>query len=164
MSTSTSTNTSTYTVADVESVMRSVKADMIMIASSTCAMTEEDAANYAHDIELLAKKGYLQFVDVTLMKNGVEQKAVRYDFLTDGASGTSRPGGVLWPRTPKSEGGHIRINLRYTKEGTADARAKLSLKIGWVPSNDNISHQQLSSTTGRGYSSNGFGTNRKDFT
>lgn len=164
MSTYTSTSTSTYTVADVESVMRSVKADMIMIAGATKAMTEESAAGYAHDIEALAKKGYLEFVDVTLLKNGIELKAVRYDFLTEGASGTSRPGGVLWPYTPKSEGGHIRIHLRYTHEGTADARAKLPLKMSWVPSSDNISHQQLSSTTGRGYSSNGFGTNRKDFT
>ena len=37
---STYTSTSTYTVADVEKVMRSVKADLIMIASSTKAMTE----------------------------------------------------------------------------------------------------------------------------
>lgn len=161
---STYTSTSTYTVADVEAVMRSVKTDMIMIAGATKAMSEEEASGYAHDIEVLAKKGYLEFVDLTLLKHGVELKAVRYDFLTEGASGTSRPGGVLWPHTPQSEGGHLRIHVRYTDEGTAEARAQLPLKMGWVKSSTDVSHQQLSSSTGRGYSSNGFGTNRKDFT
>ncbi len=50
-----STYSSTYTVADVEKVVRSIKADLIMIASSTRAMTEDKAKEYAHDIELLAK-------------------------------------------------------------------------------------------------------------
>lgn len=38
-----STYTSTYTVSDVEKVVRSIKADLIMIAGSTKAMTEDDA-------------------------------------------------------------------------------------------------------------------------
>ena len=54
-----STYTSTYTVSDVEKVVRSIKADLIIIAGSTKAMTEDDAKKYAHDIELLAKNNKL---------------------------------------------------------------------------------------------------------
>ena len=91
--------TATYTKVDVENVVRRVKADLNMIADSTGAWASGQAANYAHDIELLAKKGYLKSVDVTLLSNGIEVKAVRFDVNTDAGSWTSnRPGGVLWPR------------------------------------------------------------------
>lgn len=54
-SSSSSTYTSTYTVIDVEKVVRSIKADLVMIASSTKAMAEYKAKEYAHDIELLGR-------------------------------------------------------------------------------------------------------------
>ena len=104
-----STYTSTYTVSDVEKVVRSIKADLIMIAGSTKAMTEDDAKKYAHDIELLAKNNYITTVDVTLMSSyESEVNAVKYLFQTENASGTERPGGVMWPYTPN---GRIRIIL-----------------------------------------------------
>ena len=37
------------------------------------------------------------------------------------------------------------------------------LQYSWVPASTDTSHSGLSSASGRGYSSNGFGTNRKDF-
>lgn len=160
---STYSSTSTYTVADVEEVMCSVKADLIMIAGSTKAMTESDAANYAHDIEVLAKKNYLKFADVTLMNGSTEVRAVKYEFQTEGATGTGRPGGVLWPLTPKDKGGGVRIHLRYTDSSSAEERAKLPLKISWVPASTDVGHKGLASSAGRNYSSNGFGTNREDF-
>ncbi|EMQ1187899.1 hypothetical protein R9W25_005878, partial [Klebsiella variicola] len=61
------TETRTYTVADVEKVVRSIQADLMMIANSSKAMTEDKAKDYAHDIELLAKEEYLNVVDVTLL-------------------------------------------------------------------------------------------------
>ena len=76
-----STETSTYTTTDVEAVMRRITADLVMIAASTGAITESNAREYAHDIELLAKNGYLDYVDVTLISNGVEQKATRKSAL-----------------------------------------------------------------------------------
>jgi len=160
---STYSTTSTYTVADVEKVMRSVKADLIMIANSTKAMTEDDALNYAYDIEILAKKNHLKFADVTLMDGSSEVRAIRYEFQTEGATGAERPGGVLWPLTPKDKGGRIRIHLRYTDSSSVEKRAELSLKISWVPASTDISHKDLTSSVGRNYSSNGFGTNREDF-
>lgn len=160
---STYSSTSTYTVADVEKVVRSVKADLIMIASTTKAMTEENASNYAHDIEVLAKKNHLKDVDVTLMDGSSEVRAINYEFQTEGATGTERPGGVLWPLMPKDKGGWIRIHLRYTDSSSPEKRAELPLKTSWVPSSTDTSHKDLTSSAGRGYSSNGFGTNRKDF-
>ena len=143
--------------------MRSVKADLIMIAGTTKAMTEDDAGKYAHDIEVLAKKDHLEYVDVTLMNGSTEVRAVKYEFQAEGATGTERPGGVLWPLTPKDKGGHIRIQLRYSSSSSAEKRAELALKISWVPASSDTSHKDLTSSTGRGYSSNGYGTNRKDF-
>lgn len=160
---STYSSTSTYTVADVEKVMRSVKADLIIIATTTKAMTEEDAVNYAHDIEVLAKKNHLEYADVTLMNGASEVRAIKFEFQTEGATGSERPGGVTWPLTPKDKGGWIRIHLRYTDSSSAEKRAELPLKISWVPASTDTSHKDLISSAGRGYSSNGFGTNRKDF-
>ncbi len=160
---STYSSTSSYTVADVEKVMRSVKADLIIIATTTKAMTEDEASNYAHDIELLAKKDYLEYADVTLMNGTSEVRAIKYEFQKEGATETERPGGVTWPLTPKDKGGWIRIHLRYTDSSSSDKRASLPLKISWVPSSTDTSHKGLTSSAGRGYSSNGFGTNRKDF-
>lgn len=160
---STYSSTSTYTVADIEKVMRSVKADLIIIAGATKAMTEDDAANYAHDIEVLAKKNHLEYADVTLMNGTSEVRAIKYEFQTEGATGMERPGGVLWPLTPKDKGGRIRIHLRYTDSSSAEKRAELPLKFSWVPASTDTSHKDLTASAGRGYSSNGFGTNRKDF-
>ena len=120
---STYSSTTTYTVADVEKVMRSVKTDLIIIATTTKAMTETEAGKYAHDIEALAKEDHLEFADVTLMNGTTELRAIRYEFQTEGANGTERPGGVTWPLTPS---GWIRIHLRYSNTSTAEQRAKLS--------------------------------------
>ena len=94
-----------------------------MIADSTGGWTPEEAANYAHDVELLAKAGYLKHVDVTLFSNGVEVKATRFDVDTDAGGLTcSRPGGVLWPKVPEPI---LRIVLGYTDDYTAAARTAI---------------------------------------
>lgn len=155
--------TATYTDVDVENVVRRVKADLIMIADSTGAWSSADAAGYAHDIELLAKKGFLNSVDVTLLSNGIEVKALRFDVNTDAGSWTSsRPGGVLWP---KVAGPHLRVVLSYTDAYTSDAREAMKgkLKIGWVPTSADISHAGLTSSRGRSYASNAYGMQRKDW-
>lgn len=160
--TSTYSSTETYSVVDVEKVVRNIRADLMMIASSSKAMTEEKAKNYAHDIELLAKQDYLAYADVTLLDTwGAELAASRFNVLTKDASGTSRPG-VMWPATPD---GQVRVVLSYTAKYTEDARqtVKTDMKFNWVPSTEDISHAKLSASGERGYSSNGYGANRKDF-
>ncbi|MDA9399205.1 MULTISPECIES: HORMA-1 domain-containing protein [unclassified Bradyrhizobium] len=161
--TRTASASATYTYVDVENVVRRVKADLIMIADSTGAWTATEATNYAHDIEVLAKAGYLKWVDVTLFSHGVEVKAVRFEVDTDaGSLTTSRPGGVRWP---KVEGAHLRIVLSHTDAYTSTAReaTKDKLKMGWGPSYDDTSHSSLTSSGGRNYVSNAYGVQRKDW-
>lgn len=126
----TRTATATYTVVDIENVVRRTKADLMMIADSTGAWTSEETAKYVHDIEVLAKEGYLAWFDLTLLSNGVEKNATRFDVNTDAGSLTSsRPGGVLWP---KVAGAYLRIVLGYTSAYTSAAReaTQPKLKIG----------------------------------
>lgn len=159
----TRTATATYTVIDIENVVRRVKADLVMIADSTGGWTAEKANQYAHDVEVLAKAGYLEYVDVTLFSNGVEIKATRFDVDTDaGGLTSSRPGGVLWP---KVSGPFLRIVLGYTSAYTASAKEAMKgeLKISWSPTDADTSHGGLKSTGGRDYASNSYGMQRKDW-
>ena len=108
----TATATATYTATDIEKVVRRVTTDLVMIADSSGAITADKARDYGHDIELLAKNGYLKKVDVTLLSAGVEQRAVRYEVNTASGSLTSnRPGGVLWPKVASP---YLSIVMWYT--------------------------------------------------
>jgi hypothetical protein len=127
-------------------------------------MSEEHADKYAHDIDLLAKSGYLDAVDVTLLSAlRTEIKAARYNFKSGAeAIGSARPGGVRWPDTPS---GSVRIIL-YTNDkydNEADKVAKLPCKISWKPTSEDATHSALKMAGGRQYSSNGFGANRDDY-
>lgn len=155
--------TETYSVADIEVVMRRVTADLVMIASSTRAISEEKARNWGHDIEVLAKNGYLKKVDLTLLSFGVEQRATCFEVnVVSGDLTMSRPGGVMWPQVPSPE---LRIVLSYTSDYDNAAREKMSpkLKINWVPSSADLSHPTLAANASRDYVSNGYGMQRKDF-
>jgi len=163
MSTTTRTSTATYTTTDIENVVRRLRADLVMIADSTRAWTYSEAADYAHDIELLAKKGYLAWVDITLMSGGVEKMAVRYDVDTDaGTLTSSRPGGVLWPRVPDA---YLRVVVMNTPAYDEEAQRSLSgkLTLSWTKSHADASHSSLSGGTGRNYTSNAYGMTRKDW-
>jgi hypothetical protein len=161
--TATATKSATYSVVDVETVARRFTADLVMIAQSSGAITEETARLWAHDVEALAKKSYLRTVDLTLLSNGVEQRATQYTVNTaSGDLAMSRPGGVMWPRVANA---HLRIILSYMSTYTDSARNEMrdKLKIGWVPSHDDTSHAGLKSTGARDYASNACGMQRKDF-
>lgn len=160
----TATATRTYSVSDIESVVKRVLGDLLMIATSTATINEDKARQYAHDIELLARKGYLRAADVTLMSAaGYELRAVRYEVNTDAQGlSMSRPGGVMWPRV---EGATLRVILHYTSDYTDEARREMAdrLRIGWVPTNADTSHAGLAASGGRDYASNGYGMHRRDF-
>jgi hypothetical protein len=166
MGTSSITATNTYTAADVEIVVRRFTADLKMIAQSSGAITESEASSYGEDIELLAKKGYLYSVDVTLLRGGqygVEEKAVRYTVSTSAGDLTpSRPGGTLWPRVTNP---YLRIVLSHTSSYDAAAKAAVypKLNIPWTPTSADISHSSLTQGGGRDYASNGWGMQRKDY-
>lgn len=154
--------TETYSVADIQVVMRRVTADLVMIASSTRAITEEQARNWGHDIEVLAKNGYLKKVDLTLLSSGVEQKATCFEVNTlSGDLTMSRPG-VMWPLVTNPE---LRIVLFYTQSYDNTAKEKMAprLKNDWVPFKADLSHPTLVASASRDYVSNGYGIQRKDF-
>jgi Bacterial HORMA domain family 1 len=161
---STHTATQTYTTADVERVFRRFRADIIMIADSTGALTRSKAEDYAHDAEYLAVRGYLEKVDVTLLSNGIEQRAAVYRPNEQPGNGASaRPGGVLWPTVPNPS---LRVLIGYTKAYTPEVKTQTQrhLKISWISSNVDASHASLSKTGSRSYSSNGYGLDREDLT
>ena len=166
MGTSSITATNTYTAADIEKVVRRFTADLKMIAQSTGAITEAEASTYGEDIELLAKKGYLYSVDVTLLRGGqfgIEEKAVRYTVNNSAGDLTpSRPGGALWPRVTNP---YLRIVLSHTSSYDAAAKSTLQpkLNISWTPTNADTNHSSLAQSGGRDYASNGWGMQRKDY-
>jgi hypothetical protein len=158
------TSTASYTIADIEKVVCNFRADLLMMADSSKALTQEKARQYAHDVECLAKNGYLQKVDVTLLDFfGQELRAVTYDVETEGGNMSgSRPGGVRWPIT---QFGSIRVILWYTSDYDAAAHEKMrgKLEISWGSTSVDTSHSGLQSGAARNYASNGFGMQRKDF-
>ncbi|GJL85325.1 MAG: hypothetical protein DHS20C02_11000 [Micavibrio sp.] len=161
--TNTNTKSTTYSVADVQAVMRRLTADLLMIAQSTGSITEEKAKNYSHDIEILATAGHLKKVDVTLMSGVVEIRAATYETSTEaGDLISSRPGGVRWPRMANSE---LRVVLFYNDTYTDDVREKMrkNLMISWSPTSADTSHGFLSQSGDRNYASNAYGIKRKDY-
>ena len=160
----TTTITETYTTVDVENVVRRFRTDLKMIADSTGAMSSQDVTSYANDVELLAKKGFLAFVDVTLLSDGVERNAVRYTISTDaGSFESSRPGGVMWPQVYRPE---LRVILSHTGSYDDDARQSLAgrLNFTWWKTDQSIDHSGLNGSGGRDYASNSYGMKRKDWT
>ena len=159
--THTTSNTDTYT--DIATVIRCFNADLVMIAQSSGRITEEKARNYAHDAEELAKNGYLEVVDITLLSNGDEVRATQYTVNTAaGGLTTSRPGGVRWPSIINS-----RLRIVFCTTNTYDDAAKEAmkekLKINWISTSVDTSHSSLKSNGGRDYVKNGWGMQREDF-
>lgn len=159
----TATKTATYTDVDIRDVVRQLRTDLYMIAESTGTWTRQQVQNYVHDVELLALGDYLAWVDVTLLSDGQEVKAVRYKVDADaGSLKVSRPGGVLWPKTPSAT---LRMIISYSIQYDEAAQSQLrdKLKISWGPSNDDTSHSSLSAGAGRNYASNSYGLQRKNW-
>jgi hypothetical protein len=152
--------TETYSTADIEIVFRRFTTDLRMIADSSGAMTRAQAEEYGHDVEYLAQKGYLEFVDVTLFVNGEEEKAVRYTVNTAGKLTPSRPGGVLWPRM---SGSRLSVIVGPTQSFWLLPTVMSHLKKAWVPTNQDISHSTLKASAGRSYVSNSYGVQRQDY-
>ncbi|TPE58553.1 hypothetical protein FJQ54_15945 [Sandaracinobacter neustonicus] len=160
----TTTTTETYSTTDIQNVVRRFQADLKMIADSTGAISSEDVANYVHDIELLAKKGYLASVDVTLLDFATEVCAARYTVDTDaGGLVSSRPGNVMWPRVTSPT---LRIVVYYTSTYDPDARQAMGSKLHftWSTNYDDTSHASLNDGGGRNYTSGSYGLKRKDWT
>lgn len=161
--TQTATQTATYTSVDIEKVVRRVTTDLVMIAESSGAITADKARDYGHDIELLAKEGYIRKADVTLLSAGVEVRATCYEVNTAAGDLTSsRPGGALWPRVASPV---LRVIVSYTPAYTDAVDQKMAgkLRINWASTSTDTSHSALKASGGRDYASNAYGMQRKDW-
>lgn len=153
--------TETYTETDIKIVIRRFRADIIMIAQSSGAITEDKARDYAHDVEVFAKHECLEGVDITLLSSeGQEIEAARYTVDTNtGNLAMERPGGVMWRYVPNAT---LRIVLIFTKNYD-EAQLQKQLKLKWLPTNADLEHSSLKSISERYYASNGWALFREDF-
>ena len=156
-----STITETYTETDIEIVIRRFRADLIMIAQSSGAMSEDEARDYAHDVEVFAIDECLDGVDITLLSSyGQEIEAARYTVDTNtGNLAMERPGGVMWRHVPNA-------TLRIVLIGPTNydiARLQNRLKINWSPTDADLEHSSLKPISERYYVSNGWTLRREDF-
>lgn len=162
----TATYTSTYTVVDIENVLRKFKTDLTMIAESTRAMDAQLMQDIAADLLVLAKGGHLKEVDITLIHNGAEIRAAQYSVTEQGGDlAAARPGDVTWPCLP---GAWLRVVIRRTPAWYAlpdyDRRGiEQRLQRAWTPTSDDLSHTTLHTRGGRNFTSNAYGMTRKDF-
>ena len=156
-----STITETYTETDIEIVIRRFQADLIMIAQSSGAITEDKARDYAHDVKVLAKDKCLDGEDITLLSGAQEIEAARYTVDTNsGNLARERPGGVMWRHVPNAT---LRIVLIVT-ENYDKARLQNRLKIkSWSPTDADLGHSSLKPISERYYVSNGWTLHREDF-
>ena len=161
----TSTHSATYswTEADVSEVVTSFYADLKMIAQSTDTWDEKRVDEVAHDVDLLARLGYLSRVHILLLIDGVKERAAVYAVNEDASSLISqRPGGVRWP---KGLGASLRGVLSYTKayDDAAEAELEPYLKRAWSATSLNTDHSDMSPSGNRAYSQNGWGLERQDY-
>ena len=157
------TYTQTYTETDIEIVTRRFRADLLMIAQSSRALSEDKAHDYADDVEVLAKQGALRFVDLTLLSGDREIEAARYTVDDSGGNlSMSRPGGVMWPEVSDAV---FRVVIRYTSNYDDAMKQRLSkkLRIRWIPTSADIEHGSLTQVGTRDYSSNGWAMQRLDY-
>lgn len=152
----------TYSVADVENVVKNFAADLRMIAESSGTWSRSEVDLYVKDVTYLAKQKYIVFIDITLLDGSVEEKAVRY--LVNENSGeleASRPGGVRWPRIV---GAKLRMILQPTSKWKTTPVDRSKLNIPWGETSVDFSHASLTSSAGRNFTSSVYGFQRTDYT
>jgi hypothetical protein len=165
MSTGTVTVSSTYSTVDVGKVVDQFTADFHMLGASTGLASEQRARDVGHDVKLMAKRGYIDRVDIVLLNvAGKEIRAAKYSVSTDaGLWTTDRPGNNLWPR---QVGGSLRVVVSYTSEWQAlavDARQRFHVdecELSWGPSSIDTTYPGLVGRFDRRYASNAYGMER----
>lgn len=165
-SSASSTATSTFT-QDVQNVVRKFKADLRGFAESTAGMTRDHADDISYDVETLCLGGYLKEVQVVLFSGQQKQRATTYLINSQNERRvTDRPGAAIWPKVYNP---HLTVILLYTPAYhalTEQQRQQVAatLKCSWSPSSVSTDHRDLRASGERGYNSNAFGFERKDYT
>lgn len=166
---STSTQTTTYTVVDIRKVVDSFAADYSMMSQSTGLQSRDSVAHTVSDLKVFAEYGYL--VSVTLFledKAGAKLRVAVYK-VADSAVGwaSDRPGNSLWPRTPD---GCLWVLATLSNEWwkrtdiSRDTFIKdQALHGAWAITEKDTSLTGLAANTGQKYASNGYGWQRTNY-
>ncbi|GAC1369966.1 MAG: hypothetical protein NVS3B3_02030 [Aquirhabdus sp.] len=163
-----------YAPQDIHPVVQRMTHDLKQITKSEelraiYNINETAIAQCSHDIQILAERGYLQYVDVCLMNveqgHRVEQKAYRFEMNAAGKKvRTNRPNSVFITNSDKTKP-TLRIVMKYTADYTREAQIDLEAQIfaPWKAAYCDITHQPLRSDIDRDYSCNGYAIQRKVF-
>jgi hypothetical protein len=165
----TGTQTTTYTRADIRKVVENFAADFSMIADFTGLRSRENVGQNVDDLRQFAEDGYLMTVTLYLMdKDGNPLKVAHYD-VSGNAVGwqTGMPGNNQW-RAP--EGAYLKIMATLsndwwnkTDDSKADYLKRHGFNSSWAPSDKYISLSGLTSSAGQKYASNGYGWARTNY-
>ena len=166
---SSQTQTTTFTVADIRKVIDNFAADFSMMAQSTGLRTRESVAQVVSDLKIFAEHGYLVRVRLCLEdKNGTKLRAAEYK-VSDSASGwnSERPGNNLWPRTVDGSLGVLAtLSDAWWQKTDADQANFVrdqGLHNSWKKTDKDTSLLGLSSSAGQKYASNGYGWERTNY-
>lgn len=161
---SSGTDSTTFTTADIGKVFDCFAADLDMLSQSTGLRTRDDARSTAEDVKTMARNGYLTEVDICLKDAyGEIIRAAKYEVSTDASLWTSqRPGNNLWPRTP---GGTLVVVTLYSSKwekltSAQQAAFSSNLNKSWGATDIDISFPGLSRSHDRDYASNGYGARK----
>ena len=167
---STGTQTTTYTVADIRKVVDNFAADFSMMSQATGLRSRENVAEVVSDLKVFSENGYLLQVKLFLQdKDGNKLRAALYS-VSESAAGwkSERPGNNLWPRIPD---GSLWVVATLTeawwqkpdvaKEAFVKERG---LHSAWAKTDKDTSLTGLTSSTGQKYASNGYGWERTNYT
>ena len=166
---STSTQTTTYTVVDIRKVVDCFAADFSMMSQSTGLRSRDSVAHTVSDLKVFAEHGYL--VSVTLFledKDGAKLRVAIYKVADSAVGWTSdRPGNSLWPRTLD---GCLWVLATLSHEWwklTASSRETFiknqALHGTWAITEKDTSLTGLAATSGQKYASNGYGWQRTNY-
>jgi len=166
---STGTETTTFTVADIRKVVENFAADFSMMSQATGLRSRESVADVVSDLRVFAEFYYLISVKLILRdSNGNKLRGAVYR-VSEAASGwnSEMPSNNLWPRTP---GGSLSVTATLTNEWwnkTASAKESFienqSLNSSWDFTNQDTSLSSLTSTAGQKYASRGYGWERTNY-
>ena len=166
---STGTQTTTYTRADIRKVVENFAADLSMIAQATGLRTRENVAQVVADLNIIAEEGYL--IDVTLFlldKDGNKIKVAIYEVAKSAVGWQSEmPGNNMWPRTTD---GKLWIVANFTNgwwSKTDPEKEKFvkdkGMNFPWSKTDKDTSVTGLNSSSGQKYASNGYGWSRTNY-
>jgi hypothetical protein len=158
------TQTYSYTVIDVRTVMDQVRADLRMAAQSSGALSLAEADDIMADVTLYAEKGYLARLLIRLVDAAESTvKAATYEVTTDAKTLTaSRSANMMWPEVA---GGSLKVLITPNDvfkglSSTQQANFRGGLRLPWpLQSAPSLAH--LSAANDRNYVSNAYAAKKK---